>query len=128
MNEEQGEYIEKIFQDFQGTLPETSSIENPKMEYHVLADGVFWSDEGIIKCHYDLSNAFRLVINYRTSLLISSKDIRFKEVFELAQKYFPNWIGFKKSRCEYNEEIANRIQRIRRVSKWKINKSFKDNE
>jgi hypothetical protein len=47
-----------------------------------------------------------------------------KSVFEMAKKYFPNWIGFDKSRCSYNSELRDRILRIKKVEKWRFEKEF----
>lgn len=100
------------------------------MEYHVLADGVFWDDEGLREIEWELSNAFRFVINFRTKLITNSNEPNefYQQIYKLAQRYFPNWIGFKKERCSHNEELAERIERIRKVSGWKIDKTFKELE
>lgn len=97
------------------------------MEYNVLADGVAWEDEGLFDCDPDLGNAFRSVIHYRTGLITGNTEGVDKRYFELAKKYFPDWIGFNEDRCSYNAEHADRIRRIRKVSSWKIDKFFDDN-
>ncbi len=123
-------FIRRIFRKYKNSLPTKSDSENPKMEYHILADAVVWEDEGIRECSPDLENAFRYALNYRTNLIANknfepekknSKNIG-KQTFKLAEKYFPDWIGFNESRCSYNPELSNRIKRIRKVSDWKINK------
>lgn len=84
------------------------------MNYHTLADGVVWEDEGLYECHPDLANAFRLVINYRTGLILNeidetkSSNSLNKRIFETAKKYFPDWIGFQKARCTYNVILSDR--------------------
>ena len=93
------------------------------MEYHVLADAVYWTDEFPAKMDWDLENAFRLVLNHRTSLL-TGEEARFPEAWTFARRYFPRWIGFKEERCTFNSEIADRIARIRRVSKRCIERLF----
>jgi len=45
-----------------------------------------------------------------------------KKIFEMAKKHFPNWIGFDKSRCSYDSELADRIMRIRKVADWRFQK------
>lgn len=108
---------EELFQMHADKLPHSSTKENPKMEYHTLADGVLWEDEGLIDDEYDdldLENPFRFVIHYRTFLITNEGEPAelSKRVYELAKMYFPNWIGFTKSRCEYNATLAHRIARI----------------
>lgn len=93
----------------------------PKMEYHVFADAVFWADEFPADLPTELENAFRLVLNHRTSLLVGEIG-RFDEVWAVAQVYFPSWVGFAKERCSYDPELADRIRRIRGVANWRIRK------
>jgi hypothetical protein len=47
MTEEQVKVFKKIFQDFSGTLPNKVERNTSEMKYHLLADGVYWTDEGI---------------------------------------------------------------------------------
>ena len=101
-----------------GTFP---AAETPKLEYHVMADAVFWSDEFPRPTPGELENAFRLVINHRTSLLLGEEG-RFSEVWNVAKDCYPYWPGFRMDRCTSNAEIADRIKRIRRVSSWKIDR------
>lgn len=117
-----------VFIKYRNSLPIKSRITKPKMEYHILADAVVWDDEGLKECNPNLENEFRSVIQYRTDLITGSKgpSIYNKKDFELAQKYFPNWIGFDSKRCSYDSELSDRIQRIRNVSEWKMNKILDD--
>ena len=119
---------EELFLKNQDFLPESSNIENPKMQYHVLADGVFWEDEGFNEMDRNLSNVFRIVINYRTDLITnaSKPNQLYQRVFELAKRYYPNWVGFKEERRVYNENLAKRIERIRKVSNWKMDKKINE--
>lgn len=128
--------MRRVFKKYKNSLPTKSVSENPKMDYHVLADAVVWNDEGIEKCNPKLENALRYALNYRTDLIVEENFKNKKEnlnstgkrTFELAKKYFPNWIGFDKNRCEYNPELSERIKRIRKVSEWKIEKLMNSEE
>jgi hypothetical protein len=122
--------IRNIFRKYQNSLPEKSDVLTPKMEYHALADAIFWEDEGLIGCHSDLDNAFRFVIHYRTALVTGENisENTDKRYFNLAKKYFPKWIGFETSRCSYNAQHADRIKRIRKVAGWKIDKLMKESD
>jgi len=128
--------MRRVFRKNKNSLPTQSVSEKPKMNYHVLADAVVWNDEGIEKCDPELENALRYALNYRTNLIVdenfvikkkNSKRIE-KRTFELAKKYFPDWIGFERNRCEYNSELSDRIKRIRKVSQWKIEKLMNSDE
>ena len=128
--------IKRVFKKHKNSLPSVSKLENSKMDYHVLADAVIWEDEGIEKIPPELENMLRYVLNYRTNLITHqnfefeqgvSKVIGRKE-FELAKKYFPDWIGFQGNRCSYSPELLERIQRIRKISEWKIEKLMNSDE
>lgn len=123
-------FIRRVFRKFKDSLPTKSDFENPKFDYHALADAIVWEDEEIEKCNPKLENALRYALNYRTNL-IANTDFETnnansgkieKRTFKLAKKYFPNWIRFNESRCSYNSELSDRIKRIRKVSEWKIDK------
>jgi hypothetical protein len=120
--------IRRIFKKHRNTLAIKSDLSNPKMEFHAMADAVLWEDEGLIECHPDLENVFRYIIYYRTSLITGQTNTGTgdKQYFELAKKYFPKWIGFELSRCSYNAEHSDRIKRIRKVSKWRVEKLMKE--
>lgn len=120
---------EELFNAHKDKLPKVSTIDSPKMEYHVMADAVFWEDEGIDnEDELNLENPFRSVIHYRTSLLTGQGEPNelSERVYALAKRYFPNWIGFQENRCTFNAELADRIARIRKVSDWRIDKFFED--
>jgi len=128
--------MRRVFKKYKNSLPIKSVSETQKMDYHVLADAVVWNDEGIEKCNPELENALRYALNYRTNLIVEKnyeikKENSYnigKRTFKLAKKYFPEWIGFEKSRCEYNLELSERIKRIRKVSDWKIEKLMNSEE
>lgn len=89
------------------------------LEYHLFADAVFWSDEFPRPMNSDLENAFRMVLNHRTSLLCGEVG-KFPAAWNLARECYPSWPGFQSERCTASPELADRIQRIRRVSEWRI--------
>jgi hypothetical protein len=113
---------ESIFKTQSDLLPTASHIQHPKMEYHALADGVYWEDEGLDDEDHDLENPFRFVIHHRTHLITqyTQTNVLSESVYHLAKKYFPNWIGFKEDRCSYNAALAERIRRIKVVMDWRI--------
>ena len=122
---------EKVFKAHKDRLTTTSKVSNPKMEYHTMADAIFWEDEGLREWGFELENSLRHVINYRTTLITEAKhDVKNEDlnryIFELAKVYFPDWIGFQEARCSYNAQLASRIKRIRKVSNWKIEKLFNE--
>lgn len=124
-------WIKLVFLKNKEVLPSNSTIDNPKVEYEVLSGALIWEDEGLweLKNHH-LQDAFKYVINHRMYLILGSdKDVgvirskKFdKKIFKMAKKHFPNWIGFSYSRCSFNSKLADRIYRIKKVEKWKLDK------
>jgi hypothetical protein len=114
-----------VLQNYQGKWGSFSPSAAPKLEYHVFADAVFWSDELPRPIPTDLEDSFRFVINHRTSILLGETG-QFPEVWNAAKECYPDWPGFLPYRCTANAEIAERIKRIRRVSAWRIQRAFAD--
>jgi len=113
------------------TLPTKSNITNPKIEYETMSGAFIWEDEGLWELrNHNLQNAFKYVLNHRMQLIVGqNNDVGImrsksfdKSIFEMAKKYFPNWIGFDKSRCIFNSELGDRIHRIKNVENWKFEK------
>ncbi len=115
--------VEHIMKRYRSRFRRRWWVFRPRMEYHVFADAVYWTDEFPVNIQRDLENAFRVVLHHRTSLL-TGKQGRFPKAWDLAVRYFPRWIGFKQERCTFNPELADRIARIRRVSNRCIERSF----
>lgn len=123
-------WIWRTFIIHKGKLPTKSEMSNPKMEYEGFSGAFIWEDEGLWETNHLLANAFKYVIHHRMTLVIGSKnDVSVmrskkfdKQIFEMAKKYFPNWIGFDISRCSYNTDVADRMMRIRKVANWKFQK------
>ncbi|GGG05097.1 hypothetical protein GCM10011344_01840 [Dokdonia pacifica] len=101
------------------------------MEHEGMSGAFIWEDEGLweVRSHH-LIDAFKYVIHHRMTLVVGPENdvgvMRSKKfdkhIFEMAKKYFPNWIGFDESRCSYNPEIADRMMRIRKVAYWRFQK------
>ncbi len=113
------------------SLPTKSKIIHPKMEHEGMSGAFIWEDEGLwdIRNHH-LSDAFKYVIHHRMTLVVGPENdvgvMRSKKfdkrIFEMAKRYYPNWIGFDEARCSYNPEIADRMMRIRKVAYWRFQK------
>ena len=114
-------------------LPSISKIINPKIEYETMSGAFIWEDEGLWELrNHDLQDAFKYVLNHRMKLIVKSDyDVGVmrsksfdKSIFEMAKKYYPNWIGFDKSRCTYNSKLRDRILRIKKVEIWRFQNEF----
>ncbi|WP_075343377.1 hypothetical protein [Tenacibaculum agarivorans] len=115
---------------YRNQLIRLSKIENPKMEYYFMPGGVIWEDEYEDRLLHKLSYILGFAIVYRTKLLkypnyesrTKHLNDKYKRTFYLAKKYFPDWIGFQKSRCNYTPELSNRLYRIEKVVSWRLKK------
>lgn len=116
-------------------LPTKSNNKKPKIEYEGMSGAFIWEDEGLweLKNRYFL-DFFKYVINHRMKLVVGSKnDVECmhsysfdKQIFEMAKRYYPDRIGFEESRCSYNQELAKRIMRIKKVVDWRFQKLFNE--
>lgn len=127
---------EEIFLKYANSLPGESNMNNPKMDYYMAQDAVIWEDEGIVLSglESELANLIGFVVNYRTFLITNvlkldiDKNNVNKKVYELAKIHFPDWIGFKKERCSFNPQHADRIARLRVVANWRFEKLLKESD
>lgn len=106
------------------------------MEHEGFSSAFIWEDEGLWEANYRLADAFKHVIHYRMQIVVGIQNdvgiMRSKnfdrQIFTMAKRYFPHWIGFDKNRCAYNPEIAERMIRIRKVASWKFQKILEQDD
>lgn len=112
-------------------MPTSSKLTDPKMEYEVMSGAIFWEDEGLLELkNHHLQHAFQHVINHRMKRIVGPqhnvgcmRSLQFdRQIFEMAKRFYPDWIGFDESRCSYNPVLADRILRIKKVAAWRVNK------
>lgn len=119
-----------LFWTNRNKLPKHSNIKNPKYTYESLSCSFIWEDEGLWGNPHRYASFFKHVIAHRSEIQSGNTDnIRWfsqrfydKVVYKMAKFYFPDWIGFSPSRCTYNAELADRLERIFKVVEWRINK------
>ncbi len=108
-------------------------MTNPKMEYEAMSGAFIWEDEGLWELrNHHMASAFKYVINHRMNLVVGTdNDVEFmrskrfdRQLFKMAKRFFPDWIGFDESRCSHNPELAERMMRIRKVAHWRMEKMF----
>jgi hypothetical protein len=117
------------------SLPTKSDKKEPKMEYDIMSGGFYWDDEGFMNSP-GLVSVWGFVINYRTRLTVGpAYDVPIMEtekfdrqIYKMAKRYFPDWIGFQESRCSYNAELAGRMIRIIKVGNWRLEKTLKEDD
>lgn len=118
---------------FKGALRTVSIKEAPKIKYEILSGSFYWNDEGLEEFYGGKIDVLKSLLLYRTFLLehgnqkpLSTNLKIYRRIFNSIKKSNPDWVGFQKSRCSYNPEIADRMRRIRKVSKWKTERFFEE--
>ena len=120
----------RIFILNKNSLPTNSNNPQAKMEYEGMSGAFIWEDEGLWKANHKLQGVFAPVLSHRMQLLVGQEnDLGFfrskkfdKQIYQMAKKYFPKWIGFQESRNTFNTEIADRILRVKKVESWRYKK------
>ena len=110
----------KIFEEYKSFILPHKPEKNSRTQYHVMADAIFWDDEGIKNLNSKLGNSFRCILHHRTSLITGTPEEIYAKVYNIAKQYFPEWVGFSEDRTTYCPELADRIERIRKASNYKI--------
>lgn len=100
---------EDIFLEFDRiahTLESLAPKRCAKISYHLLADAIYWSDEFPAGELSDFGeNCMRLVLRYRTSLILGTPEPQWEIYWKEAQKRFPHWIGFSEDRISESNSL-----------------------
>ena len=81
-----------------------------RVRYDMLSDSLIWDDElpEIEKQEpRDCYSALRIVLQYRTTLILGNPEERCRVLWDYALSIFPNWIGFSPLRCNKNDFLAD---------------------
>ena len=77
-----------------------------ELKYDGFADAVYWDDEIPDGLTPEITDLIRVVLRYRTTLLLKEPDPTWTLVWTIAKESFPNWIGFSEDRTTPNDRIA----------------------
>ena len=66
--------------------------------YELMTGGLMWRDETNSKTPGEVVNSLRLIIAYRTSLMLDEPRTEFSELWDEGLYLFPKWIGFRLDR------------------------------
>lgn len=87
-----------------------------------MSDALLWSDElpDVPSVGFAKLSILRVLLRYRTTLLLGEPDDSLREYWELAKRLFPSWSGFAPERAEahpdfirYFETHSSRSQKKR---------------
>jgi len=71
-----------------------------KVFYELMSGGLVWTDETRPGTPWEVTNSLRLIVAYRTSLMIDEPRDEFKGIWKESLQLFPDWIGFREDRRE----------------------------
>ena len=101
MDDDESDYSELMIplRDHAGHL---NSISRPKLFkrvfYELMSGALVWTDETNRRTPWEVINALRVIVAYRTSLMLDDPREEFAEMWEESLKLFPNWVGFRPER------------------------------
>jgi hypothetical protein len=79
---------------------------NATVGYELLSDSLWWSDELPADGPTLGEDCLRLILNYRTGLIINQPKPEFLGYWHAAKRAFPKWPGFAVERCTPDEALA----------------------
>ena len=107
------EMREKILRQFQvmsAQMEQRNQSSSNELQYHFMADAVYWIDEIPDELDVFSENCLRIVLRYRMSLIEGASQEKWKSYWEEAKKSFPAWVGFREDRCRPNAKILNQYR------------------
>jgi hypothetical protein len=96
----------KCFELIASEMDQTHISLEAEISYNVQADALVWSDEypASSKGHLSEYDCVKILLRYRTSLILGSPDQALKPYWERAMTLFPNWAGFCTDRLNSTDE------------------------
>jgi hypothetical protein len=92
-----------------------NSIRRPKVFrkvfYELMSGGLVWTDETQPSTPWEVTNALRLIVAYRTSLLLGEPRGELKPYWDEALELFPRWVGFRPERQEPTPKLLEVYRR-----------------
>lgn len=110
-------YLEKLM-ELSPKMIALKLCPSASMQYHALAGAVYWSDEIPRQIDDMQEDALRILLRYRTTLMLGRPEVECQKFWELAKQSFPTWIGFSESRVSPNSSVLDfYAQKTKRVRK-----------
>jgi hypothetical protein len=96
----------------------------PKVFYEIMSGGLIWSDETNRQTPVEVIWALRILVAYRTSLMLNHPREELKPMWDLGLSLFPKWVGFRPER----RQATPRLLQIYRRGDVRLRKCLKDLE
>jgi hypothetical protein len=95
-----------------------------RASYEIMSGALVWSDETNRRTPIEVVWALRLIVAYRTSLMLNKPQEELKPVWDLGLSLFPNWVGFRPERRQPTPQLL----RIYRRGDVSLRKCLRDLE
>jgi len=88
-----------------------SCVREPdaEMQYDVMSDALIWTDEypePSADVGFSKLSVLRLLLRYRTTVLLGNPDPSLSEYWEVGKQLFPTWPAFAQERCSPRREFT----------------------
>ena len=110
-------FIVESFKDVASDMERTRINPEAVLQYDLLADALAWSDEypaNSKRPPVELSSV-RVLLRYRTTIILQSPDERLKPYWEQALLMFPNWGGFTPGRSKPSADLVEYYESQRKA-------------
>jgi hypothetical protein len=84
---------------------------SPKVFYEIMSGALVWSDETNHETPIEVIWALRMIVAYRTSLMLNKPREEFKPIWDRALSLFPRWVGFRPERRQPTAELLQIYRR-----------------
>ena len=104
------DYYERLYEQLDPIAAEMDQLRaspNAEIQYHIFIDSIVWSDEfpPNIAGRSTEFESVKLLLRYRTLILLETPDEMFKRYWDRGLELFPNWCGFLKLRRTPTQEL-----------------------
>lgn len=91
--------------------------------FDAITEGIVWHDELPPPSERGAENfwGLRPIFRYRASLISGDPDLEWAEYWQLAQKLFPQWVGFSKHRQKPNPLLVGFLDEKMRKHEAEMN-------
>jgi hypothetical protein len=113
--------ILKQYKHMKNAMESCVPAKNAKIDYHFLADAIYWADEVPDGLDSFSENCLRIVLRYRTTMIIGNQEEKWKPYWDAAKSEFPNWIGFNAARCCKSQKNASLYSSFRSKAMDSVN-------
>lgn len=103
-------YLEQL-RRISSVMESLKKKDTATLQYHPLADAVYWSDEVPSDLGPEAEDALRFLLRYRTALLIGQPEDEWRCFWEVGKQAFPNWIGFSQARVTASKSVVEFYRR-----------------